>query len=626
MDIQNGPAGPAGTKGLRDVLSRRADMLCLLFVILLPGIWSILTFDKTAMVSEGWYVVYSKMILAGKTPYVDFELAFPPVYAYFSSFVVLVFGESLIAFRVIGIFVTAGIAVLSYYIFRQVFPPWVAAFAAIIVIFTIQSENSNIAYDYIRFYDLFNYLAFYLLLRSVVRSHRKEPVNLNRDMFIAGISCAVALLLRQTSGMIVSVYFAVFLILILLVIKSVGFRRKNVCSFLIGLSVPIVITFAWLAAMGALTPFLEMTILSGSKGGLSNMLFAWIPKMFSYNAVLSVIIIFVAVCFAAVMAKRGFAPHPAGDRYDHLFYCILILSVAVLILTLFFLPDLSALMMPYWYSMLTPMFVISTALGAALLFRIIKMIRRGEQVSLTEIAYVFFCGFIFAVGFGSGTSSSLSHGQSALSYGFIVAVILGEISRIPVTKLRLSLKTPAAALIVLFLVAVPVSIKVITPYAWWELTAEGYSNMNCETDISYFSGIKMTADDKFVYEDFTAQAKLYLGDGDEIYCYSQIGIFYVLADRVPTVKAPIPWFDVAREETVLEDLNYLQNNNPKMIVFADHGEYVISMHEELFNNGNELGHRAMYNWLQDCRDPSGNYTELASYSVQDYTIYLLLRK
>ncbi|MCL2143089.1 MAG: glycosyltransferase family 39 protein [Methanomassiliicoccaceae archaeon] len=627
MHAQNDPLGTARSNSLKDLLlSRRMEIVCLISVIVLPGIWAILTFDKLAMVSEGWYAVYSKMIIAGKTPYLDFELAFPPVYTYLSYLIVSVFGESLIAFRVVGVFMTVGLTVLSYYIFKQIFPPWVSAFAAVVTIFTIMSGNAYVSYDYIQFYDLFNYLAFFLLLRSVVRSHNKEPVDLNRNLFLAGVSCALALLLRQTSGLIVSVYFVIFLILIILVIKSAGFKRRNFYFFLIGLSVPLIITFTWLAFIGALTPFLEMTVLSGSKGSLLDMLLGWVPRMFSYSTELSFIIIAAALCIAIVVMKRGFSPHPAGDRYDNIFYCVLAAFIAVMILALFFSLGLSTSLLPYWYSLLTPMFVFSFALGAALLLRIIIRIRKGEHVPVTEVAYVFFCGFIFAVGFGAGTSAALSTGQSALNYGFIVAIALSEVRKISKTKLRLGLNATVATLVVFFIIVVPVSTKVMTPYYWWGLTADNYSDACCETDISYFSGIRMTAEDKFVYEDFVAQTALYMGDDDELYCYSQIGIFYILAGKVPNVKAPIPWFDVSRGETILEDLEYLQNNNPKMIVFADHGEDVLKAHEDLFNGGNESGHRKMYEWLLECAEPSSpDYTVIEKYRLQSYDIYLMLR-
>ena len=103
--------------------------------------------------------------------------------------------------------------------------------------------------------------------------------------------------------------------------------------------------------------------------------------------------------------------------------------------------------------------------------------------------------------------------------------------------------------------------------------------------------------------------------------------FYTIANRLPTVKAPIVWFDVSRDQTVMDDLNYLLNNNPKMIIFADHGESVIAEHESAFNGKGYEGHRAMYNWLLDCRDnPDSNYEVKRVYEIQNYKVYAMVKK
>ena len=556
-------------------------------------------------------------------PYRDFELVFPPLYTYINVVIVLIFGEHLIVFRAIGVLLFVGLAVLIYYIFKLISPSWIAAVAATVTIFVLQSEVASVAYDYIRFYDLFNYLAFFLILRPIMRSYKREPVNINLNLFLAGIFCALAVLMRQSSGVIVFIYFTIFLVLISLIGRT---SRKNLYCFFIGSSVPTAITIVWLVLVGAFTPFIEMTLLSESKGSITSMFFNWIPRMFNENFIVSILIIVIPVSFAILLTRKKIDARPANNVFDFLFYFIFIALVAVSIVALFFSLSLSSRIPGHLYHMLSPMFILSFVLGIIILFKIIHQIRKKEHISYIEAAYLFFCGFIFAVGFGSGTSGALSLGQGALNFGFIVAIILDKIERVPKAKLKACLKTPTMALILFLFIATPVSDKVITPYSWWGLTAENYSDANFETHISYFKYIKMTADEKYVYENFVEKASLYLGDDDELYCYSQITIFYALANKVPTVKAPVAWFDVSRDKTILEDLEYLTQNNPKMIIFADHGEWVLRSHEELFNDGNELGHRKMYEWLIDLRDDTeSNYTTIEVYRVHNYHIYLMLR-
>jgi len=620
-------ARPKNAKLTDRLLSQKyLNLICLITVIVLPAAWALLTFDKLAPASEGWYVVYSKMILDGQMPYRDFELAFPPLYAYMMTFVVYVFGESLLAFRVIGVLLFVGLAVLSYHIFKLIFPPWIAVIATLVAVFILQSENSFIGYDYIRFYDLFNYLAFFLLLRAIVRSYRKEPVDMGMHMFFGGIFCALAALLRQTSGIIVFAYFTLFLVLVFFFLKNIELKRRGISLFLIGCSVPVLITFIWLVLTGTLEPFIQMTFLSGTKGSLSSMLFNWIHRLTIRDNIILNLTFILALCFLIQFVRKWHDAPPADNKRGYLICYAFAALTAASVFVLFFSPDLSSRVTTYHRDLLTPVFVLNTFICLVLLTKIVIKTVRKEHISFLEITYVFFSGFIFAVGFGSGTSAALSLGQGALNFGFIAAVVLGEIDKISKRIIRVPLKVPVTALIFLLLVAVPISVKVVTPYHWWGLVTEKYSDADFGTDISYFNGIRLTADEKFVYEDFTEKAGLYLADDDEIYCFSQIGIFYVLAGKVPTVKAPIPWFDVSRDVTLLEDLEYMKNNNPRMIAFADCGIEVIKAHEDGFREGNESGHRRMYEWLTECRDDPGNgYTVVETYSLQNYSIYLMVR-
>jgi len=276
-----------------------------------------------------------------------------------------------------------------------------------------------------------------------------------------------------------------------------------------------------------------------------------------------------------------------------------------------------------WINLLTPMFLLNFIIGLAILFKVITRIRKKEEASCLEISYLLFCGLILALCFGSGTSSSLTLHQSAFNFGFITAVILREISNISKPRLRVYCKMSAMSL-VLLLVVTSVSVKVVTPYSWWYLTAESYSEARYETDIGYLKGIKLTADEKYVYEDFVDKVDIYLSDDDEIYCYSQISMFYVLSGKVPNVKAPIPWFDVSGSETMLADLEYLKNNKPKMIVFGDHGYEAVNAHGAAFNDGKELGHLKMYEWLLEQSKGSGDYEVKEIYTLHNYQIYLLV--
>ncbi|WP_400210812.1 hypothetical protein [Methanomethylophilus alvi] len=198
----------------------------LLMIVTITLTWVAFSYNKFAVPSEGWYVVYADMILNGKTPYVDFDLLFPPLYTYIITFVNLIFGNNLIVYRILGIFVFLSIIYMAFCIFSLVFPNWISAIAALVVMAVMQSENTFIAYDYIRFYDLFNYVSFYLLLRVIVKKYDDESFDEKNTLFLAGLFLALAILTRQTSGIIVLFYDIVFFILVLLLVKMISISWK----------------------------------------------------------------------------------------------------------------------------------------------------------------------------------------------------------------------------------------------------------------------------------------------------------------------------------------------------------------------------------------------------------------
>ena len=80
----------------------------LISVIIFCALLMLLTFNRTAPITEGWFSTYADMILSGKVPYRDFELVLPPLYTYLVAAVNLVFGNHLIVWRIIGMFLFIG--------------------------------------------------------------------------------------------------------------------------------------------------------------------------------------------------------------------------------------------------------------------------------------------------------------------------------------------------------------------------------------------------------------------------------------------------------------------------------------------------------------------------------------
>ena len=119
---------------------------------------------RTMPVSEGWYTEYAWQINHGNLPYRDFEYLFFPLYLFVISFYTRIFGYSILALRILGVVVFGCIGGALYCIFAKIFDNFSALIASVASAFYLQSEVAQVFYDYIRFHDLFAFLATYVLI------------------------------------------------------------------------------------------------------------------------------------------------------------------------------------------------------------------------------------------------------------------------------------------------------------------------------------------------------------------------------------------------------------------------------------------------------------------------------
>jgi 4-amino-4-deoxy-L-arabinose transferase-like glycosyltransferase len=603
-------------------------------VISLTALWGILTFDKLAPTSEGWYVTYANMILAGKVPYQDFEMVFFPLYAYFSALVVNVFGESLIVFRIIGVILVTATSAVAYYLFRLLFKPWIAATAALITIFLAQIEVSNINYDYHQFFNLFVFIMLFLILKTFIKLAKEERINTDLYLFFAGLCCAFALLIRHPSGILLFCFISVFLILTFLFMKGIRLTIRNLGAFLIGFLVPVLILFTILAVNGLFSSFIEMVFFSGSKGDIFVASTAWIERWLRYMADdnRQVIISFVLAAFLAFRLLRPrTAEREDNNIINYSVYIITLVISAIMVIILFRgfdAPSIYALNLYYdTFDAVNVVFTMNIIVSIVLIFLIFLKVRQKRKIETEEFVYLFLCGTVFVITFGGAMSNTLTFVYGGLNVGLIVAMLIKELSK---TRFRLNLSHVAVCFVFLMVVSAVV-IKLTVPYNWWSAT-ERYTEAVYPTDIDYFDGMKLTYAEKEMYEDFVIKIQIYMNEEDELYCYSNNIIFYSLAGKMPNVRAAVPWMDVSSEGAIISDLEYLKANLPKMILFIDHGAHYLNVHEELFNGGKESVHRQLHGWLTEQLDRShgygdgtGDFTFISFYSAHGFPMYLLLR-
>lgn len=138
--------------------------ICVVSVSL--GVCATLLSFRGMPISEGWYSEYAWKINHGAVPYKDFEYLFPPLYLYIVAGFTRVFGYSIFALRILGVIVFVLIGDVLYLTLREIFDNLPAVIASIAALLFLQSENAQVFYDYIRFHDLFAFLAMLFLVLS----------------------------------------------------------------------------------------------------------------------------------------------------------------------------------------------------------------------------------------------------------------------------------------------------------------------------------------------------------------------------------------------------------------------------------------------------------------------------
>ena len=113
-------------------------------------------------------------------------------------------------------------------------------------------------------------------------------------------------------------------------------------------------------------------------------------------------------------------------------------------------------------------------------------------------------------------------------------------------------------------------------------------------------------------------------EGEPIFCFPQIPLFYVLTDRPdPGTFTKVQWFDVASDKAILQDIDTLRQNPPGAILFYHTSEYAYQAHEAAFRGGNTSGTRQMRDFLFSFVSEQG-YQHYATYRMESNTLTLWL--
>lgn len=581
--------------------------------VVVCGTYVFLVFDKTMPVAEGWYTVFSQYINNGKQPYFDYEFLYTPFYSYLMAFFSNIFGYKIITLRILGAVLYIGIAIAAYMIFTRIFSPMISAVAATTLMLYLQSEVVQVFYDYIRFMDLFVYIATALLLGYLGRLYSGKEKHSKASLIIAGFFSGLAIMTKQNSGMLFTVYWICVLVFLIFMEKDTKQRARDFAYYAISAVIPIAITMICMARNGSLQLFLQKTTSDAmaAKGGIASVLFRWIietiPAWLNVSGGIILTIAFLVLGY--YLSKKHYEPcGKKGEVFLGIVFLGIVLWQVVAgyhnmeVATRYYKPDSTA-------SMYISYAVCVLIFGLTFL-RLCILKKRKADISGSDVQMTALTGVVFALGYGVGTSGGLAESQIALGIGVLLAIALTYTSY----RCGFIMKTVVIALAINLSLTAVVK-KYVVPYTWWGLTeTDIWSNTEEIEGIPLLEGIKVSANSKYVYESICRIVEESTSAEEHIFAFPHIPIFYALTDRYPSTYTLVQWFDVSADKNIREDIDTLKEEPPKVIILAHIPQMAVEGHERAFRDGKKSATREMEEFLMDYV-VSNNYEQAGDYAL-----------
>ncbi len=648
---------------------------CGIIVILLCILYASIMSFKSAPITEGWYTEYAWKINHGYLPYKDFEYLFFPLYLYIIAGFTKIFGYSIFALRVLGVFVFSAIGCTLYAIYTKLFNEYVGIVVSFVSVLFMQSENAQIFYDYIRFHDLFAMLTTLSLLYltdQIVQNKKHNIISFKLSMiidiwgivvcslsiiyfgvgkkvvlfaliscgiifvlfikkrlgsysllsFLTGFFVAFEFLIKQSNGSIMILFILAFMIIAFFISKDKCFI-KELLGIISGLTFVVSALIFYLIVTKSYQECITCCFANAisAKGGLFKTLFIWIPQCFfifqNKLYIVAIILIIIEILLNKWKDKKSV------DRRNCSFIILLISFIGLISIIL--LNTLSNTIYEYnsqLYDSTIAHISFFIILGIFIFLVIDVFASKKDYYKIVDTdSYKFLLipvvGVSLAQGYGCAMSGGLATGNTYLCLGLLIGIMLW---------LAFECKTIIMEIIICMSIVTMsssfISCKANQMYDWWYLVSGSIDDQTQTTNVPLLNKIKMSVKDKNCYEIVYSDIMNNTKEGDHIYVFPNAPIFYTISNRHSLTYSQVEWFDVSSEYAIVRDIQTLRQNNPKMIVYVSLPEAVYKMHENRFNSYQT---RKMSNFLLNELLPNGyilvNSVEIGEdYNVQTYVL------
>lgn len=583
------------------------------------------TYNKIFPLTGGFYSVAAKSMSEGLLPYKDFQLLFPPVYTYLIYGVTQLFGYNFIVLRLFGMGLFALGGLLLFVLLRKLFGDFPSCVGSVVGMFMLQSSNAFAAYDYLRIHDILALAALCLVINVLAGSVKRSRGLLQAAC--AGALAGALMFVRQSSGIMIA--FALLLCLLVAVL-AYGDRKTRIeflgafCAGMAGASALIV---AAMAANGMLPPFLSSVFgdAAAAKGGIITALFGWIDgtvdRLFE-NLHLVLFGLFVASICAAY--RSGPAGEDGGFHAGARRLLTLLLALGIFCgMAYCYWRIEAAKSLSEMYSSDVP-YLIFYVLCALLVAHVIRfasaVVSKNDEVAEPAMKLASVEGVFLAISWGGAMSSSLG-----FQTGYPTIALLCAGALFCVERSRSILPQVACVLGALFLCLTFFCAKMLAPYSWWGMNSGSADQMLYEVDAPYMEGIYVTRQTKESVEQVYGVLEDTLAEDDQLFCFPQNPMFYLMLDKRPFTYSYTQWFDVSSDEALREDMELIRERQPKAILIEYLPDSTFAGHESAFRDGNISQQRIMQDELYDYVHAQGYSVAVERDEGNGYTLALYVR-
>ncbi|SEI97545.1 Dolichyl-phosphate-mannose-protein mannosyltransferase [Lachnospiraceae bacterium A10] len=625
-------------KNYKCILKNRFYYTYLICLIVFGAIfYSIFSFN-IAMPQMGWWQYFGSRILEGDVPYKDFYFYLPPYHAFYAAVLYKVFSNHIIYYTIYGFIVNKTISwAIMYNLLTRRYKCWQACIGLIFGIVLTAVYQMDLTFDY---NPLVTTLWLFLIL-FLVKYYESLQSNKYIYVILSSIIAGIICMIKQNVGLIAPFVLCLGIILISKIKKENIVR--NIVYLTFGLLISILPGIIYLYVNDALYDAKKCIISSLHAKGVGNGFFLttvrnmWRPTYLAYALLIISVYILVrkhnndikksilCLCLAISLGVDstdflqpvwGFLNNNSHPKVSTVLMCLLVvvffvmscfvivkqnvIATTCIYVTVFLMTTLGTLFFSVSQRMffaeelnifscrralLYVFFYLLMIMWLVLTYRIFKW----EKCDLSF--YIFITGILIYMGI-SFTSATLEELYAVTFVPIVICEIL-------VTKTKtIVIKNNLLIIFVLVVTFLGVCEKTTKPYEWhaWRVPAlYDEDNPLVLTDISGLEGIALPQSDADKYSEIVDAINNNSTQDDVLYQFPNIMLFNVLTERKTTYYA-VPYFDVFPDEMAIENANYLKENCPKLVLWADLNESRWEAHENAFRNGNRSGQRELQNW------------------------------